>query len=250
MFDSPLFASGAWQMSFGERAALEGLLAELRPALAIEIGTAQGGSLDRIAAHAGEVHTIDLEPPAEGLPDNVTAHAGDSRAVLPDLLGAFAAEGRNVDFVLVDGDHSTEGARADLESLLASPAVGRTAIAMHDTMFPPTRRGLEAALPAGRDGVVYADLDFVCGFVGRRADIAGEPWGGLGLVVVDREAPDPWVDGGRESLHQDPHGPLWLLGALVRKADQGRPLERRVAGRLADALRRFDGRGGDGVRRK
>lgn len=248
VLDTPLFKSDAWQMSFGERAAVEGVLAEVRPRLALEIGTAQGGSLDRIAAHSEEVHTIDLEPPA-GLPDNVTAHAGDSLEVVPKLLEGFAAEGRNVDFVLVDGDHSTDGARADLENLLASPAVGRTAILMHDTMFPPTRRGLDAALGSGAEGVVYADLDFVCGFVGRRADIAGEPWGGLGLVVVDREAAEPWVDGGRESLHQDPHGPLWLLGALVRKADQGRPLTRRVAGRLVEAVVRFDGRGGTGVRR-
>lgn len=249
VFESPLFASETWQMSFGERAAVEGVVAQLRPGLALEIGTAQGGSLDRIAANSGEVHTIDLEPPGDGLPENVTAHAGDSREVVPELLERFAAEGRNVDFVLIDGDHSSEGACADLENLLASPAIRRTAILMHDTMFPPTRRGLEAALRPEREGLVYYDLDFVCGMVGRRPDIAGEPWGGLGLVVVDHEASEPWVDGARESLRQDPHGPLWLLGALVRKADKGRAPMRKVAGRLVDAVLRYDDRGGTGVRR-
>jgi hypothetical protein len=48
------------QMSFGERAALEGILAQLRPRLAIEIGTAEGGSLSRIADYSAEVHSIDL----------------------------------------------------------------------------------------------------------------------------------------------------------------------------------------------
>jgi hypothetical protein len=38
-----------WQMRIGERAAVEGLLAQVVPRLAIEIGTAAGGSLDRIA---------------------------------------------------------------------------------------------------------------------------------------------------------------------------------------------------------
>jgi hypothetical protein len=249
VFESLIFRSESWQMSFGERAAVEGVLAELRPELSIEIGTAQGGSLDRIAAHSGEVHTIDLEPPAGEMPGNVTAHAGDSLEVVPKLLEGFAAEDRNVGFVLIDGDHSTEGARADLENLLASPAIRQTAILMHDTMFPPTRRGLEAALGGGREGVVYFDLDFISGFVGRRADIAGEPWGGLGLVVVDREATEPWVEGARQDLHQDPHGPLWLLGALVRRADQGRPITQKVAGRLAGALSGYDDFGGTGVRR-
>jgi hypothetical protein len=116
-------------------------------------------------------------------------------------------------------------------------------------MFPPVRRGIESLEPDRIPGVVYVDLDLVCGFVGKRPDIAGEPWAGLGIVVVDRLAKRPWRDGAREDLHQDPHGPLWLLGALIRRADQGRPLERRIAARLAEALGRFDGRGGDGLRR-
>ena len=39
-------------MSFGERAALEGVVAQVRPRLAVEIGTAAGGSLARIARYS------------------------------------------------------------------------------------------------------------------------------------------------------------------------------------------------------
>jgi len=39
-----LFQAVNWQMTVGERAALAGVLADLRPGVAIEIGTAQGGS--------------------------------------------------------------------------------------------------------------------------------------------------------------------------------------------------------------
>src|SRR5215213_10756075 len=87
-----LLRDSTWQMSFGERAALEGLLAQLRPKLAIEIGTAEGGSLARVAAHSAEVHSFDLVPPADearGL-GNVTFHTGDSHALLPELLARFA----------------------------------------------------------------------------------------------------------------------------------------------------------------
>ena len=47
-----IFEDQVWQMSRGERAAVEGVLAALEPALAIEIGSAEGASLRRIAPHA------------------------------------------------------------------------------------------------------------------------------------------------------------------------------------------------------
>src|SRR6185295_15111794 len=85
------------QMSFGERAAVEGLLSELRPRVAVEIGTAEGGSLRRIAAHSAEVHSIDPDhgPLAdrESLPDHVTLHTGFSAQLLGPLLDSLAASG-------------------------------------------------------------------------------------------------------------------------------------------------------------
>src|SRR5436305_12184065 len=49
------------QISFGERAALEGVLAQARPRLAIEIGTAEGGTLERLANYSEEVVSLDLD---------------------------------------------------------------------------------------------------------------------------------------------------------------------------------------------
>src|SRR5204863_5086630 len=89
----PLLTYTAWQMSFGDRAALEGLLAQCRPRLAIEIGTADGGSLERVAAYSEEVHSFDLARPT-GTPGelaNVSFHEGDSHVVLPEFLAELAA---------------------------------------------------------------------------------------------------------------------------------------------------------------
>ena len=177
-------------MSFGERAALEGLLSSSRPDLAIEIGTAEGGSLQRLAHHSGEVHSFDLVEPEErfrSLP-NVHLHTGDSHALLPELLARLTEEGRNVGFVLVDGDHSADGVRQDMEDLLDSPAVGRSVILMHDTMNEEVRRGLEAVPWERWDKVTWVELDFVAGFVFKEP-LLHEMWGGLGLVVVDDEHP-------------------------------------------------------------
>src|SRR5919204_4811052 len=72
-------ADDDWQMAPGERAAIEGLLAQIKPALAIEIGTAQGGSLRHIAHYSAETHAFDLRSLVDrsSFP-NVTFHIGDS----------------------------------------------------------------------------------------------------------------------------------------------------------------------------
>src|SRR3954451_2296925 len=90
---SAVAADPHWQMHLGERFAFEGLLATLKPALAIEIGRAEGGSLRRIAAHAEIVHSFDLVPPPEALErdlDNVVFHTGDSSTQVPETLSELA----------------------------------------------------------------------------------------------------------------------------------------------------------------
>jgi hypothetical protein len=179
----------AWQMTFGERAALEGVLSQVQPELSIEIGTAEGGSLRRVALHSGHVHSFDLVTPDPEIAalKNVTLHTGDSHVLLKELLAELASEGKNVDFVLVDGDHSADGAEEDVQDLLASPAIGRTVILMHDTLNDEVREGFARIDYAAVDKVVHADLDFVGGHLSRGGDFANQLWGGMGLVLVDTD---------------------------------------------------------------
>jgi hypothetical protein len=211
-----LFESREWQMSFGERAALEGLLADCRPSLSIEIGTAQGGSLERLAEHSDEVHAIDLAAPGAVPQANVEVHVGDSHRVLPKLLARLAKAGRNVDFALVDGDHTSEGVRADLEILLASEAVARTVIVLHDTLNPATRAGIAGVDLAEFRKVRHFDLDFVTGYMGRQPPFEGELWGGLGVVVIDA-ASQPPVDRSLDGDHRyhDAYEMIRRLGGTV-----------------------------------
>jgi hypothetical protein len=183
-----IFEDVTWQMSFGDRAALEGLLSQIEPRLALEIGTAEGGSLARIATHSDEVHSMDLVRCPTPQPDHVSLHVGDSHELLPELLGQFASEGRTVDFVLVDGDHSRAGVRQDLMHLLSSPAVSRTVIVSHDTFNPEVRAGITDVDFAGHPAVALVELDMTCGYIARTGPFAGQLWGGIGLVVVDAEA--------------------------------------------------------------
>ena len=123
---SSIFTSQTWQMSLGERAALSGILGGLGDySSPIEIGVGAGGSLETIAAHSDEVHAFDVTISADvscGL-GNTTFHVGNSHVLLPRYLDALAVASRNVDFALVDGDHTSHGVRQDLEDLLRSTSV-------------------------------------------------------------------------------------------------------------------------------
>jgi hypothetical protein len=185
-----LLAHDPWQMTLGERAALEGLLARLVPELAVEIGTAEGGSTRCLTRYAREIHSFDVAHP-EGLTDElpaVIAHTGDSHVLLPAFLERLASAGRSVDFALVDGDHTADGVRSDVEDLLNSPAVERTAIVVHDTANEDVRSGLEQLALEDHPAVAHVDLDLVPGHLSADGAFAGQLWGGLGLIVADKAA--------------------------------------------------------------
>lgn len=176
-------------MPLGDRAVLEAFLTQLQPALAVEIGTAQGGSLERIAAHSSAVHAFDLSGDLLlERPPNVELHVGDSRVLVPEVLERIAHAGARVDFALVDGDHSSAGVRADLEALLASPAVESAVILAHDSFNPAVRAGIEA-VAAAHPKVSGFDLDLIPGRLISSGPLAGQLWGGFALFLVGDPAP-------------------------------------------------------------
>lgn len=182
-----IFDDSAWQMSRGERAALEGILTQTRPALAVEIGSGGGGSLARIARHAGEVHAFDfIRPqPEDDRFAGVTFHVGDPVELLPAALAELAQAGRNVEFVLVDGDYAPDGARRTLEILLDSSALTRTAILVHHVNNDRVRQGLDRIHFSAWPKVAYAEPDFVPGYMLAEERARHQLWGGLALVLVD-----------------------------------------------------------------
>jgi hypothetical protein len=188
-YESPVQADERWWMQPGERFALEGLLAQLRPALAVEVGTYEGGSLRRIAQHAGEVHAFDIDPRVRQFVDphpNAVLHLGDSAETLPAALSEFERSGRHVDFALVDGAHTTAAVLRDAAALLESDACRRTAIVFHDSANDAVREALEALDLPAHPKVALALLDFVPGYlVADGEELAGDGYNGLALVVLD-----------------------------------------------------------------
>jgi hypothetical protein len=207
-----IFEDEIWQMSLGERAAIEGVLSVLQPRLAVEIGSMEGGSLRRIAAHASEVHSFDLHPPSMPVPDHVVLHTGDSHELLAPTLAEFAEHGRNLDFVLVDGDHSAQGVRRDIEDLLDSRALAHSVILIHDTANEEVRRGVDSVHFAAWPKVAHVELDWVPGRLFAEDGLRNELWFGLGLVLVDSSQ----LAYGRPSVYQQRYHPAAQLLAQAR----------------------------------
>src|SRR5712691_1838641 len=181
-----LFGGTKWRMSLGERSAVEGILACLRPSVSVVAGSLKEESLAAVSAHSDVVHSFDLALHSgvdRSRFPNVVFHEGDSHELLPATLAELGRAGTNVDFALVDGDHTAPGVRRDLEDLLDSPAVERTVILVHDTLNERVRAGLEE-VDFGRDKVTHVELDFVVGQLWDGGPFDNDLWGGLGLVVT------------------------------------------------------------------
>jgi Methyltransferase domain len=177
-----------WEMTNGERAAYVGTLAFVKPRLAVEIGSAMGGSLERTAAYSEHVHSFDQTEPgpaARALP-NVTFHTGNSHKLLPAWLETVIGDGQVIDFAHVDGDHRPKGVAQDINDILSCPAFDGVMV-MHDVMNQGVRDGLDMVKFEDYPDVVYVDYDFVRGYMSKkrgRNHLA--MWGGIGLVIVDR----------------------------------------------------------------
>ena len=178
----------AWQMCQAERCALFSLVEARKPAWAIEIGTANGGSLSALARHSGRVVTLDLDATCrDRLGDsftNVEFLCGRSQETFPPLLERLAGEHAGLGFVLIDGAHDRESVRQDINHLLKYEPIEPLIVVMHDSFNPQCRKGMQEADWQDSPHVHYVELDFVGGTFHSRPNISRQMWGGLAVAVL------------------------------------------------------------------
>jgi hypothetical protein len=87
-------------------------------------------------------------------------------------------------FALVDGDHSTDGVRKDIDNLLRFRPRTPLYIVMHDSFMPECRAGLEQANWAANPHVHAVELDFVSGIVNPAPRFRNTLCGGLALGIL------------------------------------------------------------------
>ena len=175
-----------WQMNDSERFAITAILSRIRPQCSIEVGTYKGGSLSLTSQYSKMVFSIDIDP---SLPEkfkyfkNVSFLTGPSSVILPLLLKELDESRIPVDFILIYGDHSAEGVKRDINSLLSYIPKRPLIVVMHDSFNPECRRGMLEANWENSSYVDYVDLDFIPGrLVEHEGGGKGEMWGGVGLA--------------------------------------------------------------------
>lgn len=177
-----------WHMTFAERAGLLYVLQRAKPELSIEIGTFLGGSLRPISSYSNRVITFDIDANQHrdtSLFTNVTYVTGDSGETLPREIENIRVSEAELNFILIDGSHETDGVLADINSCLRyEPKNKPTYILMHDSSNPKVRDGIMNASWASNPHVHGIDIDFVPGLLYDRSDIKDQIWGGLALAVL------------------------------------------------------------------
>jgi hypothetical protein len=102
-------------MTTCEWMALPHILAGTQPKCAIEVRAEKGLSLQALAYFCVHVDSIDIDPSVVDKLvsrfSNVTFHTGSSASLLPSFLRSDAQDSEPISFVLIDGDHSTDGVR-------------------------------------------------------------------------------------------------------------------------------------------
>lgn len=137
-----------WQMAPYERASLLYVINKIEQntknkITAVEIGSYCGGFTKELLKHFDNVFSIDIDH--SKIPKNIAYHPclkqieGDSSKVLKSVLSI-----RLVDFILVDGDHSYNGVKNDLEAIAKSlPPTSSPLIFVHDAAYPDSRKALQ-----------------------------------------------------------------------------------------------------------
>jgi hypothetical protein len=182
-----------WQMSLAERFFLIATLEHLKPRVAIEIGIAQGGSLQVLAANATQVYALDTDPTTPtrlAQFTNVDFRIGEAHLTLPPLLAELHAAETRYPFVLIDGNHETDCVRRDIQALLSVPPLDTTYVFMHDVFNPACREGIRTAGWETCPHAHWVNLDVVPGVLHTPANTSAlerEMWGGFAVAILHPE---------------------------------------------------------------
>lgn len=197
-----------WQMTRCEKYAFQKLLEIANPEVAIEIGTYKGGSLQLVAKYAKQVFSLDIDPSCREnlgpLFPNVDFRTGDSAEMIGDVLEQISQGTQELGFVLIDGDHTTEGVRNDINAVLKHVPTRDVYIVFHDSFNPPARAGILSAAWQECPYVHFVEVDYIPGVFHHKAfdtAQAGSMYGGLAVAVMKPERRvDPLV------IHQSQQG--------------------------------------------
>ncbi|MGB1232455.1 MAG: class I SAM-dependent methyltransferase [Winogradskyella sp.] len=176
-----------WSMTNAEQATLIQVLQNIKPKVAIEIGTYNGGSLQVISEFSEKVYAIDLTPSNRDKGCNAFSNVdyliGDSKQIIPELVKKINANNEIVEFILIDGDHTAKGVLEDITNVLQLLPKQPITIILHDSFNPTCRKGMRACNYNANTYVHNVELDFVTGAFNHDG-LYREMWGGFACIQL------------------------------------------------------------------
>lgn len=175
-------------IGFEQFAVFQTMLSILKPTVALEVGTFQGQMFSLIAQHSKLAISVDPNPdvrqklePLHANAEFITATSDDA---LPSLIQRFQQSDEALEFIFLDGNHSKDFVRRDINNLLNYKPKTRTVLLMHDSFNADCRAGMLQANWRQCQHCHFVDLDFSGGVVHPNAEIRGQLWGGLGFALL------------------------------------------------------------------
>lgn len=179
-----------WHMSRNERYAFIKLLEKVKPKVAIEIGCFKGGSLEVLSKYSKKVYSIDIDPKVkenlDGKFDNVEINIGNSSTQVPKVLEKIDANDEELEFVLIDGEHTYSAVKQDINNFLKYKPKTTIFVVFHDSFNPKCRKGILEADYNSCPYVHYVEVDFISGIFSP-GKLFRQMWGGLALVILKPE---------------------------------------------------------------
>lgn len=98
--------------------------------------------------------------------------------------------GEELNFILVDGDHSKLAVYNNLKMILDYPHKYELTILVHDRFYPQSRKGMKMVDFANYEKVEYIELDYIHGNFWHN-DTYREMWGGFALFKLGKGGIQP-----------------------------------------------------------
>lgn len=172
------------------------IIATQRPSLALEIGTNHGGTLcliSRLSHTSATIISVDMPggpfgggykwfrvpiyKSFAGLGQKLHLIRGNSHdPAIQQKVGARVGNGRKLDLLFIDGDHSYEGVKADFESYRSLVRPGGI-IAFHDIVEHPNETGCEVARLWREIKPQYRHEEII--------ENQHQGWAGIGILYLD-----------------------------------------------------------------
>jgi hypothetical protein len=128
-------------------------------------------------------------------------------------------------FVLIDGDHSTEGVRGDINAVLNHVPTRDVYVVFHDSFNPEARAGILSASWQECPYVHFVEVDYIPGVFHHKAfdtAQAGSMYGGLAVALMKpQKRTEPLV------VHQSQEGlfdAIYQASCYVERPSPPKPM--------------------------